>query len=179
FLFLFFFSSRRRHTRFSRDWSSDVCSSDLRPSSMSLPKNAHLPSFNTQISTLAELGMAVFTEAVQLSPSSADWLVCTLVGESPLSRINATMVPSFLCASAGCMGPLPTMGRLGRQVSPSSSEMATRDILNPSEYNGSNILPLLVINGFMRVIHPMLRLRMSLPASMIILSYWGAYSAQP
>src|SRR5690606_39660155 len=28
-MFLFFFSSRRRHTRFSRDWSSDVCSSDL------------------------------------------------------------------------------------------------------------------------------------------------------
>src|SRR5690606_6237287 len=27
----FFFSSRRRHTRFSRDWSSDVCSSDLLP----------------------------------------------------------------------------------------------------------------------------------------------------
>src|SRR5690606_39637629 len=25
----FFFSSRSRHTRFSRDWSSDVCSSDL------------------------------------------------------------------------------------------------------------------------------------------------------
>src|SRR5690606_40121987 len=28
-LYFFFFSSRRRHTRFSRDWSSDVCSSDL------------------------------------------------------------------------------------------------------------------------------------------------------
>src|SRR5216684_7569100 len=28
-LFFFFFSSRRRHTRCSRDWSSDVCSSDL------------------------------------------------------------------------------------------------------------------------------------------------------
>src|SRR2546429_3233758 len=27
---IFFFSSRRRHTRCSRDWSSDVCSSDLR-----------------------------------------------------------------------------------------------------------------------------------------------------
>ena len=25
----FFFSSRRRHTRLRRDWSSDVCSSDL------------------------------------------------------------------------------------------------------------------------------------------------------
>src|SRR6266498_4593880 len=28
-LFFFFFSSRRRHTRCGRDWSSDVCSSDL------------------------------------------------------------------------------------------------------------------------------------------------------
>ena len=27
---MFFFSSRRRHTRVVRDWSSDVCSSDLR-----------------------------------------------------------------------------------------------------------------------------------------------------
>src|SRR2546430_7451952 len=29
FLVVFFFSSRRRHTRFDCDWSSDVCSSDL------------------------------------------------------------------------------------------------------------------------------------------------------
>src|SRR5690606_40745770 len=32
----FFFSSRRRHTRFSRDWSSDVCSSDLVATSLGL-----------------------------------------------------------------------------------------------------------------------------------------------
>src|SRR5699024_11813111 len=32
-VFLFFFSSRRRHTRSKRDWSSDVCSSDLSASS--------------------------------------------------------------------------------------------------------------------------------------------------
>src|SRR5687768_17663581 len=31
YLLFFFFSSRRRHTRCSRDWSSDVCSSDLIP----------------------------------------------------------------------------------------------------------------------------------------------------
>src|SRR6266511_673533 len=38
----FFFSSRRRHTRFSRDWSSDVCSSDLgrRPVSTCCPSCA-------------------------------------------------------------------------------------------------------------------------------------------
>src|SRR5690625_6143760 len=29
FVYFFFFSSRRRHTRWPRDWSSDVCSSDL------------------------------------------------------------------------------------------------------------------------------------------------------
>src|ERR1035441_8467258 len=29
FIFCFFFSSRRRHTRCLSDWSSDVCSSDL------------------------------------------------------------------------------------------------------------------------------------------------------
>src|SRR3712207_9273051 len=29
FIVFFFFSSRRRHTRYWRDWSSDVCSSDL------------------------------------------------------------------------------------------------------------------------------------------------------
>src|SRR5690625_2375755 len=29
-IYSFFFSSRRRHTRWPRDWSSDVCSSDLK-----------------------------------------------------------------------------------------------------------------------------------------------------
>src|SRR5690606_40166982 len=36
-LAFFFFSSRRRHTRFSRDWSSDVCSSDL--AAMGVPRS--------------------------------------------------------------------------------------------------------------------------------------------
>src|SRR3712207_1889700 len=34
-MFFFFFSSRRRHTRYWRDWSSDVCSSDLHTTAMS------------------------------------------------------------------------------------------------------------------------------------------------
>src|SRR6266481_3175431 len=38
FWFVFFFSSRRRHTRWNCDWSSDVCSSDLsKTSSYSTP----------------------------------------------------------------------------------------------------------------------------------------------
>src|SRR5258707_10712798 len=34
----FFFSSRRRHTRYWRDWSSDVCSSDLVPEGRQHPR---------------------------------------------------------------------------------------------------------------------------------------------
>src|SRR2546430_6220573 len=37
----FFFSSRRRHTRFDCDWSSDVCSSDLALGRM--PRSPELP----------------------------------------------------------------------------------------------------------------------------------------
>src|SRR2546429_3632399 len=42
----FFFSSRRRHTRCSRDWSSDVCSSDL------LEAEGLKPSFEADKATL-------------------------------------------------------------------------------------------------------------------------------
>src|SRR3989440_6270574 len=38
----FFFSSRRRHTRSDRDWSSDVCSSDLATSTGTV-EASHLP----------------------------------------------------------------------------------------------------------------------------------------
>src|SRR5699024_11962791 len=39
---LFFFSSRRRHTRSKRDWSSDVCSSDLEMAK-EIPKRSEVP----------------------------------------------------------------------------------------------------------------------------------------
>src|SRR5216683_6714233 len=41
YIFFFFFSSRRRHTRSDRDWSSDVCSSDLRRAQVTA--HVHLP----------------------------------------------------------------------------------------------------------------------------------------
>src|SRR5256886_5254504 len=51
---VFFFSSRRRHTRFDCDWSSDVCSSDLR-SSPAHPARAKARSRSTR-STLKANG---------------------------------------------------------------------------------------------------------------------------
>src|SRR5690606_41031889 len=47
----FFFSSRRRHTRFSRDWSSDVCSSDL-PTHRSMPTSFWSSSRSTDWATV-------------------------------------------------------------------------------------------------------------------------------
>src|SRR5690606_39511001 len=56
---LFFFSSRRRHTRFSRDWSSDVCSSDLSI---------------TKVFTAAAILMLIEDGRLYLQQSVADWL---------------------------------------------------------------------------------------------------------
>src|SRR5690606_40563909 len=48
-------SSRRRHTSFSRDWSSDVCSSDLKQTS-NLLFNRNLQQSSGFSSTLSNLG---------------------------------------------------------------------------------------------------------------------------
>src|SRR5258707_6060657 len=64
-LIVFFFSSRRRHTRYWRDWSSDVCSSDLDRKSVSptnafvfLPYNRRLRSANRFAASFAVNHMA-------------------------------------------------------------------------------------------------------------------------
>src|SRR5690606_5585030 len=49
----FFFSSRRRHTSFSRDWSSDVCSSDLNHKDLGV----HTEMFSDGIVPLIESGV--------------------------------------------------------------------------------------------------------------------------
>src|SRR3712207_7795935 len=52
-MIFFFFSSRRRHTRYWRDWSSDVCSSDL-DGGWTLAFRGDLPveAWNAQVSLL-------------------------------------------------------------------------------------------------------------------------------
>src|SRR3712207_4151115 len=53
----FFFSSRRRHTRYWRDWSSDVCSSDLSSIAICSPSVAEVQRLNAPF--LAELEVAL------------------------------------------------------------------------------------------------------------------------
>src|SRR5690606_40889050 len=80
---LFFFSSRRRHTRFSRDWSSDVCSSDLSINLMfqsfsQLPKElvsillgnvGTIVSFRVGYSDAELLARQMIGKAISLAPS--------------------------------------------------------------------------------------------------------------
>src|SRR5699024_11383816 len=55
-LFFFFFSRRRRHTRSKRDWSSDVCSSDLYPSSLQIPGSERCKSYRRLIPRIVPVG---------------------------------------------------------------------------------------------------------------------------
>src|SRR5439155_2982941 len=68
----FFFSSRRRHTRWPRDWSSDVCSSDLvgtaiRRDRSRFPAIVVMPQCRKNVwwagSTMADVAMAALAEA--------------------------------------------------------------------------------------------------------------------
>src|SRR5256886_10089646 len=63
-LFCFFFSSRRRHTRFDCDWSSDVCSSDLL-AAQALPQTTAERTDYAATSTNAEVG--AFLDSLELA----------------------------------------------------------------------------------------------------------------
>src|SRR5256886_12119771 len=65
----FFFSSRRRHTRFDCDWSSDVCSSDLLCPPTS-PVGAHMPKLSCLLLTAALiLPRPAFAQAEIVTPN--------------------------------------------------------------------------------------------------------------
>src|SRR5690625_5186076 len=77
FVLLFFFSSRRRHTRWPRDWSSDVCSSDL--------GNVATIAHGTAPTELSRV-MVNHEPARYVSPSSAsNWAVQAVQSDPTLS----------------------------------------------------------------------------------------------
>src|SRR2546429_7989485 len=65
-MFVFFFSSRRRHTRCSRDWSSDVCSSDLNTETLS-PISIFFRSAGTTRKQFAVANAAIYPDPCHLN----------------------------------------------------------------------------------------------------------------
>src|SRR5699024_11704135 len=59
----FFFSSRRRHTRSKRDWSSDVCSSDLDQVSLQFPFDLAVVFLRLVLGLDVRLGRLVVTHS--------------------------------------------------------------------------------------------------------------------
>src|SRR6185369_5709771 len=115
-IWVFFFSSRRRHTRFKCDWSSDVCSSDLdakrgrRPPS-TLNVSAEIPLRPRVLPKYLHLGVASFSLAtpacVEQPPSphkKLDQHTCSPGKWNPSSRhrcpTGAADTLHFQCARA-------------------------------------------------------------------------------
>src|SRR6266542_2338055 len=90
---LFFFSSRRRHTRCYRDWSSDVCSSDL---AARVEYHRHLDMLETDAGE-HELVMRAST-IEYLAPARFDDLIEVFVRVSRIGRTSVT----YECAAYLC-----------------------------------------------------------------------------
>src|SRR2546430_2492142 len=79
FIIFFFFSSRRRHTRFDCDWSSDVCSSDLKLAPHILqPVMRAVEAVNVQVNHLQEAAREKL-RVEELSPASDQLVLYALV----------------------------------------------------------------------------------------------------
>src|SRR5690606_26560449 len=101
----FFFSSRRRHTRFSRDWSSDVCSSDLTASGdIAVKENCSSWSAHELNSTVVNIAIINFFIAYNLkvcinSDCKCAWLrhIEGVHAEKPRIHIVANLrIPSWI-----------------------------------------------------------------------------------
>src|SRR2546429_5315306 len=69
---VFFFSSRRRHTRCSRDWSSDVCSSDLSTSAATVPATPRRPMQSLRLNPILNTDSYKLTHWWQYPPRSEE-----------------------------------------------------------------------------------------------------------
>src|SRR5690606_41021973 len=94
----FLFSSRRRHTRFSRDWSSDVCSSDLLATELEAAEAASPPDA-TKVAGLKALIQQTDAEYTRVQKA---------VSESPAFRTAIAATIGNQIGRASCRGRVQT-----------------------------------------------------------------------
>src|SRR5437764_3740715 len=78
----FFFSSRRRHTRYIGDWSSDVCSSDLY--FKRTPRSPIAPAIGTKYGTSIASSLRIVSACNSPRRSSRSRKICPSVRPRPL-----------------------------------------------------------------------------------------------
>src|SRR5207253_4161652 len=99
----FFFSRRRRHTRWPRDWSSDVCSSDLLPHGHTFPHILGADGAGVVAAVGTEVRSVRLGDRVMLNPGISDY-TCEYcrAGEHSLCvnyRMLGEHLPGTLCES--------------------------------------------------------------------------------
>src|SRR5260370_7546943 len=92
----FFFSSRRRHTRFKCDWSSDVCSSDLSMLDISVRYSNERIAFEKKISKF----QAVQHNLARLAGESAAALAAATSAADTIAHSTSFDDPAFLEAAS-------------------------------------------------------------------------------
>ena len=92
---VFFFSSRRRHTRLVRDWSSDVCSSDLDEAALLVL------AYNLKFSKQPDKAIEAFGKILKLSPEN----------EAATLFLDALKSPGKADAKADAKGASPEAGK--------------------------------------------------------------------
>src|SRR5690625_4213012 len=93
-MIIFFFSSRRRHTRWPRDWSSDVCSSDLKKNKRPVGKNTTFR---------CRFGGSDFGE----TPAEVKGCCATAVGRGKRTRFAERPVDFESSGTVAVVGKLP------------------------------------------------------------------------
>src|SRR5256886_4563569 len=112
---LFFFSSRRRHTRFDCDWSSDVCSSDLAPFARAVA--VHGPTNLTVMLRRAPVWVEPVTITATRAPSAAlgSPLSAAALSEDGLRRDQSVSLAHSLARLPG-VNALTTGAQIGKPM---------------------------------------------------------------
>src|SRR6266702_5377162 len=95
--YVFFFSSRRRHTRWPRDWSSDVCSSDLEP-----PEG-----ISSVVSARRVWTEGMVIELVELEDSACDTVMAFWLDSSETSVITRRLIRPSLSTTGVKFSEMP------------------------------------------------------------------------
>src|SRR3989449_667946 len=158
----FFFSSRRRHTRCSRDWSSDVCSSDLVSASESHHIREELVSERNAVDQILaraaqvlgvltkELGVAVgpsldeaVLERLELLQVSSERLLLVLTLKSGAVRTIFVEVPARMASRAVVEVAVVLNGRLAglslREIRATLSDRVRDAVSDPDSNQLINI----------------------------------------
>src|SRR3989449_8781510 len=118
----FFFSSRRRHTRCSRDWSSDVCSSDLKNNAKILDlRFTDLPGLWHHVSfPIAQLSEKSFEDGFGIDGSS-------IRGWAAIHESDMLLVPDPKTHFMDPFRDTPTLVMIGDVVDPITKQAYPRD----------------------------------------------------